>query len=306
MALLLKDLPRPRPKKGRWFKQKAWAPYLFLSPTILFFIVFLFLPIVFSFYLTFTKWNPLATPEWIGLENYRFLLTDETFFITLRNTFYYAFGVLLLELPLALLFAFLFSVSRAKAFWRAIYWLPMVTNIAAIAYLWGFLLDGTYGLVNLALAQIGITGPQWLTDPNSAMIAVILVTVWLGLGQSMLVFSAGLEGVDETFYEAAKVDGASTPRIFRDITLPLLKPTILFVSITTFIGVMGSFALILVLTNGGPLQSTNTTSLLMYQTAFQDLRMGRASAMAFILFVLIFLVTLVQLRLFRRGGIEAY
>ncbi len=289
-----------------WLRQRTLAPYLFLAPVLIFFVLFLLLPVLFSFYLTFTKWNPLSTPEFIGLENYRFLLTDSQFYLTIRNTFYYAFGVLLVELPLAILLAFLFSISRAKAFWRAVYWLPMVTNIAAIAYLWGFLLDGTYGLFNVFLAQLGITGPQWLRDPNSAMIAVILVTVWLGIGQSMLVFSAGLEGVDETLYEAAKVDGASTNRIFWGITLPLLKPTILFVSITTFIGVMGSFALILVLTNGGPLQSTNTTSLLMYQTAFQDLRMGRASAMAFILFVLIFLVTLVQLRLFRRGGMEAY
>lgn len=306
MAVLSSSRAGVKEKKAGWQRQKVLAPYLFLAPVILFFILFFFLPVVFSFYLTFTRWNPLSTPEFIGLENYRFLLTDGQFYLTLRNTFYYAFGVLLVELPLALFLAFLFSVSRAKAFWRAIYWLPMVTNIAAIAYLWGFLLDGTYGLVNLGLAQLGLRGPQWLEDPNSAMIAVILVTVWLGLGQSMLVFSAGLEGIDETFYEAAKVDGASTNRIFWGITLPLLKPTLLFVSITNFIGVMGSFALILVLTNGGPLQSTTTTSLLMYQTAFQDLRMGRASAMAFILFVLIFLVTLVQLRLFRRGGVEAY
>jgi multiple sugar transport system permease protein len=306
MAIVSEELPGARRVRARWLKQKVVAPYLFLLPVFLFFLVFFLAPVLFSFYLTFTRWNPLSTPEWVGLENYRFLLSDPTFYVTLRNTFYYAFGVLLLEVPLALILAFLFSVSRGKAFWRAIYWLPMVTNIAAIAYLWGFLLDGTYGLINVALAQIGITGPQWLKDPNTAMLAVILVTVWLGLGQSMLVFSAGLEGVDDTHYEAAKIDGATTGRIFWSITLPLLKPTILFVSITTFIGVMGSFALILVLTDGGPLQSTNVTSLHMYQTAFQDLRMGRASAMAFVLFVLIFLVTLVQLRLFRRGGVEAY
>ena len=296
----------PRRRKRR-LQQKDWAPYAFLAPLIFFFVFFFALPVGFALYLTFTRWNPLSVPKFIGLKNYTYLLTqDPTFYLTLKNTFVFAFGTVLVGVPLALVVAFVFTLSKGKAFWRSIYWLPMVTNVVAIAYIWQFILDGTYGLVNQLLAFVGITGPQWLTDPKSAMLAVIIVAIWTGIGQNMLLFSAGLEGIDETYYEAARIDGANTAQIFWGITLPLLRPTLLFVTITSFIAGMGSFTLILVLTEGGPVQSTNVTALYMYQTAFQDLRMGRASAMAFILFVLIFIITLLQLRIFRRGGIEAY
>lgn len=294
-------------RRRRRLQQKDWAPYVFLAPMLFFLVVFFVLPIGFALYLTFTRWNPLSTPKWVGLRNYTYLLTsDPTFYLTLKNTFVFAFGTVLIGIPIALVIAFVFTLSRGKAFWRSIYWLPMVTNVVAIAFIWQIILDGTYGLLNQLLAFLGITGPQWLSDPKSAMIAVILVAIWTGLGQNMLLFSAGLEGIDESYYEAARIDGANTARIFWNITLPLLRPTLLFVSITSFIAGMGSFTLILVLTEGGPIQSTNVTALYMYQMAFQDLRMGRASAMAFILFIIIFIITLIQLRIFRRGGVEAY
>lgn len=295
----------PRRRRRR-LQQKDWAPYAFLAPLIFFFVVFFALPIGFALYLTFTRWNPLSVPKFIGLKNYTYLLQDPTFYLTLKNTFVFAFGTVVIGVPLALLVAYVFTLSRGKTLWRSIYWLPMVTNVVATAYIWQFILDGTYGLVNQLLAFVGIDGPQWLTDPKSAMIAVIIVAIWTGLGQNMLLFSAGLEGIDETYYEAARIDGANTAQIFWGVTLPLLRPTLLFVTITSFIAGMGSFTLILVLTGGGPVQSTIVTALYMYQMAFQDLRMGRASATAFILFVLIFIITLLQLRLFRRGGIEAY
>jgi multiple sugar transport system permease protein len=297
---------RARPKRRR-LQQKDWAPYVFLAPALFYLVVFFILPIGFSLYLTFTKWNPLSNPQWIGLENYKYLFTrDPKFYDTLKHTFTFAFGSVLIGIPISLVLAFLFTISRWKALWRSLYWLPMVTNIVAIAYIWGYLLDGTYGLFNKILSVFGVVGPHWLTESSTAMIAVIIVTVWTELGQNMLVFSAGLEGIDETFYEAARIDGANNSQIFWNITLPLLRPTTLFVSITSFIGAMGSFALILVLTLGGPAQSTTVTSLYLYQMAFQDLRMGRASALAFILFIIIFVITLVQLRIFRRGGVEAY
>ena len=294
-------------KRSRRLQQKDWAPYAFLAPLIFFFVVFFALPVGFALYLTFTRWNPLSTPKFVGLKNYTYLLTqDPTFYLTLKNTFVFAFGTVAIGVPLALVVAFVFTLSKGKTFWRSVYWLPMVTNVVAVAYIWQYILDGTYGLVNRLLAFVGVGGPQWLTDPGSAMTAVIIVAIWTGLGQNMLLFSAGLEGIDESYYEAARIDGANTAQIFWGVTLPLLRPTLLFVTITSFIAGMGSFTLILVLTGGGPVQSTNVTALYMYQMAFQDLRMGRASALAFILFVLIFIVTLLQLRIFRRGGVEAY
>lgn len=294
-------------RRRRKLQQKDWAPYVFLAPSLFFLVVFFLLPVGFSLYLTFTRWNPLSNPEFIGFENYQYLFTrDPNFYNTLKNTFVYAFGSVFIGVPIALVLAFLFTLSRWRALWRSIYWLPMVTNIVAIAYIWAYLLDGTYGLFNKVLLWFGIVGPQWLKDSSTAMIAVIIVTIWTGLGHNMLVFSAGLEGIDESFYEAARIDGANNNQIFWSVTLPLLRPTLLLVTITSFIGAMGSFALILVLTLGGPAQSTNVTALYLYQMAFQDLRMGRASALAFILFVIIFIMTLIQLRIFRRGGVEAY
>ena len=302
----LRRSPAPTKRKRR-LQQKDWAPYAFLAPLIFFFVVFFALPVGFALYLTFTRWNPLSTPKFVGLKNYTYLLTqDPTFYLTLKNTFVFAFGTVAIGVPLALVVAFVFTLSKGKTFWRSVYWLPMVTNVVAVAYIWQYILDGTYGLVNRLLAFVGVGGPQWLTDPGSAMTAVIIVAIWTGLGQNMLLFSAGLEGIDESYYEAARIDGANTAQIFWGVTLPLLRPTLLFVTITSFIAGMGSFTLILVLTGGGPVQSTNVTALYMYQMAFQDLRMGRASALAFILFVLIFIVTLLQLRIFRRGGVEAY
>jgi multiple sugar transport system permease protein len=294
-------------RRRRRLQQKDWVPYVFLAPALFYLVVFFIAPIGFSLYLTFTKWNPLSNPQWIGFENYEYLFTrDPKFYDTLKNTFVFAFGSVLVGIPISLVLAFLFTLSRWRALWRSLYWLPMVTNIVAIAYIWGYLLDGTYGLFNKVLLLFGVVGPQWLKDPTYAMTAVIIVAVWTSLGQNMLVFSAGLEGIDETFYEAARIDGANNPQLFWGVTLPLLRPTLLFVSVTSFIGGMSSFALILVLTLGGPAQSTNVTSLYLYQMAFQDLRMGRASALAFILFVIIFIMTLIQLRIFRRGGVEAY
>ena len=293
--------------RKRRIRQEEWAPYVFLAPTLLFFVIFFLLPMGFSLYLTFTRWNPLSTPEFIGLDNYFFLFRDPTFLDSIWNTLYFAFGVVLIGVPLALVVAFVFTQSRYKAFWRSLYFLPMITNVAAIGFLWQFILKGNGGLFNRFLGWFGIVGPDWLSDPSVAMWAVIMVAVWYYMGQNMILFSAGLEGIDDSFYNAAKVDGANTLQMFWHVTVPLIRPTLLFVSITSFISAMGaSFALILVLTGGGPVQSTNVTALYMYQMAFSDLRMGRASTAAFLLFVVIFIITLVQLRVFRRGGLESY
>lgn len=294
----------PRPRRRR--QQKDWAPYVFLAPVLIFFVVFFVLPIGFSFYLTLTRWNGLALPRFVGLDNYTFLLGDAGFKRSLYNTLVYSSGTVFLGVPLALLVALTFTESRFRSVWRSIYWLPMITNVVAIAYLWVFILDGRYGLFNRVLGMVGLTGPNWLTDPAVAMWTVIIVTIWTGLGSNMLLFSAGLEGIDGGYTEAAQVDGAGLWQGFWHVTLPLLRPTLLFVTVTSFIASMGAFGLILALTNGGPAGSTSVAAFYMYQTAFEDLRLGRASAAAFVLFVIIALLTAIQLRFFRRGGVEAY
>ena len=284
------------------------VPFMFLSPALVFGIVFVIVPIGVASYLTFTNFQAFVPPRWVGFDNYIYLLTrDPFFFQTLRNTFVFALGAVALLVSLALVIAYALSTVRFKSFWRSVYWLPMVTNLVAVAFVWKFVLEDAYGLMNRALDLFGLPGPGWLTDPSFAMVSVILVFVWMNLGRSMLLLSAGMEGIDESCLEAARIDGAGSWDIFRRVTLPLLKPTLLFVIITNlFLSLGSSFPLMLVLTEGGPAHSTTVTALYMYQMAFAELRLGRASAAAFLLALVILPVTLLQLRLFRRGGMDPY
>jgi multiple sugar transport system permease protein len=282
------------------------APYVFLAPLIVFALVFFVLPIGFSIYLSFTRWNPLSEPSWVGLRQFEFLLTrDDGFWRSLANTFVFAFGLVLIGVPLALVLAFVFARSRGRAFWRSVYYLPQITNVVAIAYLWQFVLDDRYGLVNRLMGLMGLRGPDWLTDPVWAMVSVILVMVWYDVGKNMLVFSAALTSVDENLYEAATLDGAGPATILRRITLPLIRPAVIFVTITSFITGMGFFALVFAMTGGGPRGATDVTALYAYRMAFEDLRMGRASAAALILFAAIAVISLLQWRLLRARTEEA-
>ncbi len=287
--------------------KRQTIPFLFLSPALLFGILFFVLPLVVAFCLTFTNFQAFAPLRVVGLANYTYLLTRDPFFVqTLKNTAVFALGALALGIPLALAVAYASSKSFFRGLWRSIYWLPMVTNVIAVAFVWRFVLADSTGLMNRTLDLLRLPGPGWLTDPRFAMFSVILVFVWMNLGKSMLLLSAGIDGIDESFFEAARIDGANAYRLFTRIAIPLLKPTLLFVTITDFISCLSSLPLMLVLTDGGPVHSTTVTALYSYDMAFAHLRLGRASAAAFILFLLILGVMLVHLHIFRRGGIEAH
>jgi multiple sugar transport system permease protein len=276
------------------------APWVFLSPLLAFAAVFFVLPLGFSIWLAFTRWNPLGTPRWVGLRQFEHLLTrDDRFLETIANTFVFAGAFVALGVPLALGLAFVFSRARGKAVWRSVYYLPQLTNIVAIAYLWQFVLDDRYGAINRLLGLAGLRGPDWLSDPTMAMASVVMVMIWYDAGKNMLVFSAALEGVDQDIYDAARIDGAGAWRTLVSITLPVIRPAFVFVTITSFITGMGFFALILAMTGGGPRGATEVTALYAYQMAFEDLRMGRASAAALVLFALIGIVAALQFRLLR-------
>ena len=294
----------------RFLSSKRAAPWLFLAPAMLFAVVFLLLPVVFAAYISLTAWDSLSPPRWMGLKNYQYLFaTDPIFLKTLWQTLYFALGTMLIGVPLALALSYALSRARLQGVWRVLYTLPMVTNIVAVGFIFWFVFRQTDGLLNRLLALAGLPGPGWLTDPSLAMVSAILVYVWMELGRNMLLFMAGLGSIDESYYEAARLDGAGAWQLFRFVTLPLLKPTILFVVITGFISGMSYFTLMLVLfpgTQGGPSRAALTTGQYMYQMAFEDLRMGRASAVSYVLFALVLVVTLIQLRLLRRGGVEAH
>ena len=305
----LRPRRRPRWKVLDWLGSKRVAPWIFLSPTLIFAVIFFVLPLIYAVYISLTKWDGLSPPRWVGLQNFSYVLTiDPVFWKTIWNTLYFSTASIVVGVPLAVVLAYAFTRSRGQVFWRSVYWLPMVTNVVAVAYIWRFVLDDRYGLLNRTLALLGLGAPRWLNDPAIAMTSVAMIFIWMQLGQNMLLFSAGLSNIDESYYEAARLDGANEAQVFLQISLPLLMPTTLFVLITNFISGLSYFALTLVLTdgNGGPMRSTTVTGLYMYQTAFNDLRMGRASAMAYILFAVILVITLIQLRAFRRGGVEAH
>ena len=276
------------------------TPYLFLAPIAVFTAIFFVAPLVSSVYLSFTRWNGLSAPRWVGVDNYTFLLTQSPeFWTTLINTLIVAGSLVVIGVPVSLLLAAVFARSRGRAIWRSVLLLPQVTNVVAIGYIWQFVLDDNNGLVNRSLAGFGVRGPDWLSDPTWAMVSVIMVMIWYEAGKNMLILSAAIDGVSPSLTEAAQLDGAGPVRIFWSITLPLIRPALTFVVITSFLTGMGWFALILAMTGGDPRGATNVTALFVYNMAFEDLRMGRASAGAMILFVLVALVSILQFRALR-------
>ena len=280
------------------------AAWFFLAPSLALIGVFFFLPVVASLLLSVTDFDiyGIANPgntRFVGLENYSRLLRTPDFWLALRNTFYFAFvgGPLTIAVSLGAALLLSSKLVRFKGFFRTIYFTPFVTTLVAVAIVWKYLYHTRYGLFNYALGAIGIGPIDWLGDPHWAMPSIILMAVWKSFGYNMLIFIAGLQAIPEDLYDAAEIDGASAVRRFFSITLPMLAPTLVFVSVITMIGYFQLFAEPYVMTQGGPLRSTTSVVLLMYEEGFRWWRMGNAAAIAFVLFVVILLATLVQFRL---------
>ena len=280
------------------------AAWFFLAPALLLIFVFFFLPVAASLVLSVTDFDlyGIADPantRFVGLQNYSRLLHTPDFWSALRNTFYFAFVGGPLTIAVALSAALLLSskLVRFKGFFRTIYFTPFVTTLVAVAIVWRYLYHTRYGLFNYALSYVGIGPIDWLGDPHWAMPAIILMAVWKSFGYNMLIFIAGLQSIPEELYDAAEIDGAGAIRRFFSITLPMLMPTLVFVSVVTMIGYFQLFAEPYVMTQGGPLRSTTSVVLLMYEEGFRWWRMGYAAAIAFVLFVVILVATLLQFRL---------
>ncbi len=279
------------------------AGWLFLSPALLLIGVFFVVPVVASLLLGFTDFDIYALADLdalrvIGLRNYQALLDSPLFWQALRNTCYFAFvgGPLSVAVSLAAAMLVNARATRFKPFFRSVLFMPFVTTLVAVAIVWRYLYHPEYGLLNWALAFIGLGPIDWLGSADWAMPSIILVAVWKGFGYNMLVFIAGLQSIPEDLYEAARLDGATGWQQFRHITLPMLRPTMLFVAIITMVGFFQLFAEPYVMTQGGPLRSTTSLVLLMYEEGFRWWRMGYAAAVAVVLFLLILAVTLVQRR----------
>ena len=282
-------------------KRAAWW---FLAPALTLIGVFFVVPILAGLVMSFTDFDlyALGSPEtvrFVGMGNYRQVLTDAEFWRAMRNTaFFVGIGGPLSVLA-SLVAALLVNakLARWKGLFRTIYFLPVVTTMVAVAIVWRYLLHPRYGLINAGLGSVGLPAVDWLGDPHWAMPAIILLAVWKNFGYNMLIFIAGLQAIPEELYEAAELDGAGARARFRHVTLPSLGPTFLFVGVMTMIGQFQIFAEPYVMTQGGPLRSTVTVVLLMYEQGFRWWRMGLATSIAFVLFAVTLGATLVQLRL---------
>jgi multiple sugar transport system permease protein len=284
------------------FGFSGWrVAFPFILPTIVGLLVFNVIPLLAAFALGFTNYSFTARTEWIGLANYRGFLDDPLFWKATRNTFYYTVASVGLSVILGLLLALaLYHGIKGTRFFRSVYFLPVVASTAAVSLVWGLLLEPNFGLVNYLLGLIGIQGPGWTQSLQWAMPALILVTVWKTVGYNMVIFLAGLQDIPQEVREAARVDGADGLRETLNVVLPLLSPTTFFVIVISLITSFQVFDYIYVMTQGNPAYETLTLSYYIYQIGFQYFRMGQASALSYMLFAVVFLLTLFQFGLQRR------
>jgi len=282
---------------------RGWA---FVSPFALILGVFLVIPILASLVLSFTSFNLGNIQSWssarfVGLDNYTEALGDARVLKSLRNTAYFVGIGVPATVAVSLLIAVALHgvVGWTKTVFRVGYYLPVVTSIVAIAVIWRYLLAPDIGLINSLLDRVGIPGPDWLGNTKTAMPSIIALGVWRNIGFDMVIFLAALQTIDPTLYEAAKVDGARGAKLFRYITLPLLRPAMLFVAVVTSIAYLQVFEEPFVMTRGGPVDSTLSTSMLIYEQGFRFFNLGYASAIGYILFVIIAVLAVVQFRWLR-------
>ena len=282
--------------------QRKVAPYGFILPGTAFYLMVTIMPMFMGLWMSLHRWNILRTRQtFIGLANYANVLTNPVFWQALKNTLIYTVGVVPVQIGLALIVALLLNAEiRGRTMFRLLYYLPVVTPLSIAAVIWQWIYHPQMGLLNAALSTFGVAPRNWLGDPQIAMLSVIIVAIWAGLGYKMVIFLAALQGIPESYYEAAMIDGANRLDLFRHITLPLLRPTMLYVFITSLIGSFQVFGLVNVLTGGGPLDATNVLVMHIYRRAFSDYQFGEASAMSFVLFAIILLFTLVQWKVMGR------
>nr|WP_017381075.1 sugar ABC transporter permease [Paenisporosarcina sp. TG-14] len=285
-------------------------PYIFIAPALTILILFSLLPITIAFVISFTDMNLKGLADWsnisfIGIENYKTLLTDSVFHKAVFNTlFYVVIGVPLVIIS-SLSIALLLNYGKNLVFtvFRAVYFMPAITNIIAIAVVWGFLYNTEYGLFNYILSLADVDKVPWLEQPVMAKLSLIVLAVWKGIGINMIIFLAALQGIPNAYYEAARIDGAKRWQILFQITIPLLRYAIFFVTVTTLIGWLQFFEEPFIMTKGGPLDGTVSMALFIYQRGFQFSEFGYAAAGSFVLFIVIIIVTLIQFKM-RKSDVE--
>jgi len=278
-------------------RREAITFYVMILPWVIGFLVFIAYPMIRSFYLAFTSYNLRSDPQWVGLDNFVQMFTeDDLFWQSFKVTSLYVLG----SVPAGTLFALAVAMILAQSlrgvnFWRTIYFMPTMVSGVAVAVMWSYLLNPQYGLVNQLLAMVGIEGPGWVGSQTWALPSLILMS-WWSIGGQMVIYLAGLKGIPQSLYEAAEIDGAGEWAKFRHVTVPMLTPTIFFNLVLGLIGAFQVFEGPLVLTSGGPNNATLTYVLNLYNQAFRFIHFGYASAMAWFLFAVIMALTLLVIR----------
>jgi len=282
----------------RLVESEPVTAYVLLLPTLLGLIVFTLGPVVASFLISFTKWDLTSPPVWVGLGNYdAMVFLDSLSRVSFLNTLYYVAVTVPSGVALSLLLAVAMNQKiRGIVLYRTAYFLPVISSTVAVSLLWQWLYHPEYGLLNYLLGLVGLPPSKWLADPASALPAVMVVSVWRGLGFNMVILLAGLQGVPQELYDAAAIDGAGPVGSFRDVTLPMLSPTIFFVTVLSIISSFQVFDQTYVMTRGGPLNATTTVVFYIFRQAFEWFHMGYAAALGYVLFAIILALTLLQFR----------
>ena len=276
-------------------REALWG-YAMIAPLVIGLGIFFYLGLAASLYLSFTEWDVLTAPKWVGLENYQRFFENPLYLKTLWNTLRFALLLVPLGMVTSLSMALALNQNiRLRGLYRVLFFLPVLTMPVAIAVVWKWIYTPDFGLLNQFLALFGGPRVKWLGDPNLAMPALVIMSIWMGSGYGMVIYLAGLQNISRSYYEAAQVDGASSWQQFINITLPLLTPTIFFSLVTSTISAFQVFDIVYVMTKGGPMDSTRTLVYTIYDDGFHFFRMGVASATAWVLFAIILAITVVQL-----------
>lgn len=284
--------------QGRTLEQKnAVMGYVMISPIIIGILLFSVIPVVFSLYISFTDWDMLHDQSWIGLQNYHTIFSDKMLGTVWKNTGLYC----LIAIPGAIFFGLLLALAmnakiRGVALYRTAFFMPNITTTVAVCIVWSWLYNKDFGLFNNILTSLGLEPIKWISSRKYAMPSVAIMSVWQAMGYDMILLTAGLKGIDETYYEAAMIDGANGWQRFWKITLPMLTPTLFFLVVTHCINYIQMFDAAYIMTEGGPGHATRSFVMQIYNTAFEYFRMGEASAYAWVLFIAVMIITVIQFK----------
>ena len=284
-------------KKSKLERSRNRWGIVFILPQLISLVCLGMIPIVIAFVLSFFDWNGFSSPVFTGFQNFKAVFTDPDTAIAIKNTLLYSVIYVPCSIVLSLGLAILLNKAWGKMFYRAVFFLPQIVTSVGIAVVWSWIYQPQFGILNMILKFFGIQGKEWLRDPSTAMGAVIVMSIWWGLGYNIVLFLAGLQNVPRTYVDAAKIDGANERQVFFNITVPLISQTTLLVTITTMINAFQVFDQMFLLTSGGPAKKTYTMAIHIYQTAFKSYELGKASTAALILFFVVVTVSVIQFKL---------